>query len=152
MEKLVRRLQADHPGFAFTVGEAHCWSPGLSQIFYAAEDEPGNIAGVLHELGHARLGHQTFVSDMDLLQKEVDAWAEAVRLSERYGIQMDQEHIQNCLDSYRDWLYRRSRCPECRATGIQKTTRRYICLNCQASWNVSGARNRRPYRLQTIKK
>jgi hypothetical protein len=152
MEKLVHRLQRDHPALVFTVGEAHCWSPGKGQIFYAADEKQTNIAGLLHELGHARLAHNTFISDMDLLQKEVDAWQEALRLAALYSVDIDPEHIQDCLDSYRDWLFRRSRCPECRGTGVQQSARRYVCVNCQATWNVSNSRMRRPYRLQSVKK
>jgi hypothetical protein len=146
MEKLVHKLQADHPGLQFTIGEAHCWSPGKRQIFYAAGERASNIAGLLHELGHARLGHHAFTSDVDLLQKEVAAWQEAANLAQRYGVTLDGNHIQDCLDSYRDWLYQRSRCPVCSATGVQESNKQYRCINCAASWRVSSARMRRPYR------
>jgi hypothetical protein len=152
MDQLVHRLRRDHPNLVFTTGEAHCWSPERNQIFYAAADEQINVAGLLHELGHARLGHHSFTSDMDLLQKEVDAWQEAACLGRRYGVAIDQEHIEECLDSYRDWLYHRSHCPKCRATGVQQTVRRYVCLNCSATWEVSGSRMRRSYRRQLTHK
>ena len=152
MDRLVRKLQRDHPSLVFTVGEALCWSPSHNQIFYANNEEPVNIAGLLHELGHARLSHHNFASDIELLQKEVDAWQEALQLAQRYSVVIDETHIQDCLDTYRDWLFRRSRCPECQATGVQQTARRYLCLNCTKSWNVTASRLRRPYRLQTTLK
>ena len=152
MEKLIRKLRRDHPNLVFTVGKAHCWSPKANQIFYAASDEQIDIAGLLHELGHARLGHQNFASDVELLQKEVEAWQEALRLAETYGKEIDPEHIQDCLDTYRDWLYRRSQCPACKASGVQQTARRYTCLNCGGMWEVTSSRMRRPYRLQPAHK
>lgn len=150
MEKLVKQLQRDNPNLVFTVGEANCWSPQHNQILYAATDEQRDIAGLLHELGHARLGHQSFTTDVDLLQKEVDAWQEAVRLAERYGLTLDESRMQDCLDTYRDWLYRRSRCPACQATGVQQTARRYVCVNCGGSWEVSSSRLKRPYRQKAL--
>lgn len=152
MEQLVRKLRRDHPKLVFTVGEAHCWSPRHNQIFYTGDDEQSNIACLLHELGHARLGHQGFHSDVELLRKEVDAWQEALQLAARYGVEIDTAHIQDSLDTYRDWLFRRSQCPRCRSTGVQQAARNYTCLNCSATWEVSTSRLSRPYRLQTGQK
>ncbi|HSW98736.1 MAG TPA: hypothetical protein VLF71_02780 [Candidatus Saccharimonadales bacterium] len=152
MEKLVRRLRRDNPGLVFTVGAAHCWSPKRQEIFYTPGEEMAHLAGLLHEVGHARLGHQLFTSDVDLLQKEVDAWEEALRLGRQYDIEISQSHVQDCLDSYRDWLFQRSRCPRCQASGIQMAPQRYQCVNCGTAWGVGNSQQRRPYRLQAIKK
>lgn len=152
MKQLIRKLRRDHPNLVFTVGEAHCWSPQHNQIFYAAVDEQIDIASLLHELGHARLGHQNFTSDVELLTKEVDAWQEAMRLAKQYGVEINQEHVQDCLDTYRDWLFRRSQCPKCRGTGIQQAARDYTCPNCSTNWGVTTSRLRRPYRLQASHK
>jgi len=149
MENLVHKLQHDHPNLVFKVGEAHCWSPRHNQILYAGGGDQINIAGLLHELGHARLGHRGFASDVELLQKEVDAWQEALRLASQYGLSISEDHIQDCLDTYRDWLFRRSRCPSCESTGVQQTPHRYLCINCGNAWEVSNSRLRRPYRRQT---
>lgn len=153
MEQLIRKLQKEYPDLVFSAGEAHCWSPRRGEILYAAspaaaDSASRDIAGLLHELGHARLGHRGFVSDFDLLQKEMQAWEEAVRLAETYGVEIDQNHVQNCLDTYRDWLFRRSRCPRCTTTGVQETAHRYHCANCQNNWEVSNSRLQRPYRRQ----
>jgi len=149
MEQLVRKLQCDHPGLVFTIGEAHCWSPKRNEIFYASKDNQVNIAGLLHEIGHARLGHEGFASDLELLQKEVDAWQEALRLAKNYSLEIDQRHIEDCLDTYRDWIFHRSRCPECLASGFQRQDKRYICLNCSATWKVTNSRLRRHYRVRS---
>ena len=148
MEKLVHRLRQDYPEFVFSTGIQHCWSPENSEISYA-DDEAGahNIEGLLHELGHARLAHERYVSDIDLLQKEVTAWDEAMVLATAYGVEISQNHVQDCLDTYRDWLYKRSRCPACASTGLQQDRQHYVCLNCEHTWTVSVARFQRPYRL-----
>ena len=152
MEALIDRLRRDHPNLVFTVGDAHCWSPQYNKIFYASGQNQSDIAGLLHEVGHARLGHKDFTSDFELLQKEAAAWQEALRLAERYEVIIDDALVQDCLDTYRDWLFRRSRCPNCQNAGIQQTPHDYSCLNCSATWQVTTARLRRPYRLQTHKK
>ncbi|HJQ08606.1 MAG TPA: hypothetical protein VJ836_03965 [Candidatus Saccharimonadales bacterium] len=153
MEKLVNKLQQAHPDLLFTPGETACWSPGGKQIFYNETDQQPALAGLLHELGHARLGHSTYHSDMELLKKEVQAWEEAKRLAQEYDVILDDEHIEDCLDTYRNWLYKRSLCPTCQTTGLQKHIRRYICLNCNQTWQVTSARFCRPYRRsKTAKK
>ena len=143
MEALVSRLRREYPDFVFTEGTIHCWSPKGQQIFYTA-DSP---AGLLHEVAHARLGHQTYSSDMELIRKELEAWKEAMSLAELYDIAIDREYIEDCLDTYRDWLHKRSTCPTCLNNGLQQDSRHYICPNCGHAWHVSSARFCRPYRL-----
>lgn len=152
MEKFVRKLKQDHPGLVFALAASHCWSPQHGKISYAKKSEAYSIEGLLHELGHARLGHKAYSTDFELLQKEVEAWQEALKLAALYGVEIDKEHIQDCLDTYRDWLYKRSMCPNCKSTGLQETRRSYACLNCGHSWQVGSSRFRRPYRLSVYKK
>jgi len=145
MDELVSRLQQDYPELSFIAGDAACWSPRDSHVYYILDDHAG-VAGLLHELAHALLGHTAYASDLDLLKKEVAAWEKAISLAELYGLQLDGNHIQDCLDSYRDWVHRRSKCPTCRVNGLQTTIERYSCLNCGHHWRVSTSRLCRPYR------
>jgi hypothetical protein len=63
---------------------------------------------------------------------------------------IDEEHIQNCLDTYRDWLHKRSTCPRCDSHGLQ-TSEQYKCYNCRAVWRVGNERFCRAYRsLQSL--
>lgn len=146
MEKLVRKLKQDHPDLVFSLGQSPCWSPGTGQILYPTQEATHGVEGLLHELGHARLGHKGYMSDLELLQKEVQAWQEALHLADRYEVTIDQNHMQDCLDTYRDWLYKRSMCPLCMNTGLQENESCYTCLNCGHSWQVSASRFCRPYR------
>jgi hypothetical protein len=146
MEKLILKIKQDHPGLLFNAGHSYCWSPEKGQILYAG-DNKHSIEALLHELGHARLDHEGYVSDLELLKKEVEAWEEALCLAQLYRVEFDEEHMQDCLDTYRDWVYKRSLCPVCTNTGLQETERHYRCLNCGNSWQVTSSRFRRPYRL-----
>jgi hypothetical protein len=74
----------------------------------------------------------------------------AVKIGRKYRIKLDNNHIQDCLDTYRDWLHRRSKCPTCGMHVLQKDVRTYQCFNCDASWRVSAGRFARPYRLKTF--
>lgn len=146
MEKLIRKIQKEHPGLTFTPGHSHCWSPEQGRISYEKQEKKHSIESLLHELGHARLGHKGYTSDMDLLQKEVEAWQEAMSLAQNYNVDFDQNHMQDCLDTYRDWVYKRSMCPQCLGTGLQMNELHYRCTNCGHSWRVTASRFCRPYR------
>ncbi len=143
MEKLLHKLQADFPQFTFVAGQAYCWSPQNNHIFYSLEQ---GASGLLHELGHALLGHGHYHSDIELLHKEVEAWERAFDLGTTYKVQIDHAHAEDCLDTYRDWLSKRSSCPSCDSSGLQDTPERYQCPNCLHSWHVTAARFCRPYR------
>jgi hypothetical protein len=152
MEKLIKKIKRDHPGLVFNnSGRSHCWSPDKGQIVYPGEEHDHSIEGLLHELGHARLAHQGYISDLELLQKEVEAWQEAVCLAGLYGVDIDEEHMQDCLDTYRDWVHKRSICPSCQSTGLQQNESTYVCLNCGHDWHVTSSRFCRPYRRSASK-
>jgi len=152
MEKLIEALKADHPKLTFIVGTHLCWSPGKQEIHYEPSGKTESVYGVLHEMGHARLGHSTYSTDVDLLNKEVLAWEEALQLAVKYGIQLSEAHIQDCLDTYRDWLHKRSTCPKCGINGLQSAPQQYDCPNCGQKWQVTDARFYRPYRLSSNQK
>jgi hypothetical protein len=146
MEKLIHRLQGDFPAYTFNAGPVAHWSPQTQEVFYGAQEERLTAPwSILHELGHALLGHNTYQNDVSLLLKESDAWSKACALATRYGIHIDADHIQKCLDTYRDWLHKRSTCPTCHGHGVQQAST-YTCLNCRAQWHVGAARFCRTYR------
>lgn len=61
-----------------------------------------------------------------------------------------EDHIQDCLDSYRDWLHKRSLCPDCRLSSIQINERTYACIFCHKQWHVTAERFCRPYRRNAV--
>ncbi|MBA3758416.1 hypothetical protein H0X10_02180 [Candidatus Saccharibacteria bacterium] len=153
MDTLASQLNELLPDVSIVAGDSLCWSPSAKSITYRTGDTSDeNIWGLLHEAGHARLQHTSFRSDMELLELEVAAWDEAVKIGAKIGYKIDSEHIQDCLDTYRDWLHQRSMCPRCGIVTFQTTESQYNCYNCHKSWTVSASRLCRPYRLATGQK
>lgn len=146
-ESFIKGLRLDYPQLVFVAGKREHWSPRTKTITYnPAQGLKDLRSGVLHELAHARLGHASYESDLELIKLESEAWALAAKIGKKYGVKISQDHIQNCLDTYRDWLHRRSTCPTCAAHGLQQDSGSYQCLNCQAKWAVTSDHFARAYR------
>ena len=147
INNLLSALAKDYKHIRFTKGDHFYWSPSNKQIFYSTEkNDPLSGVTLLHELAHALLDHKTFNTDYDLLLMEVEAWEKAMELGDKYSVQITYDHIQDCLDTYRDWLYLRSICPKCGNNSLQKNSKTYECFNCSTNWKVSSSRLCRPYR------
>lgn len=146
MKKLIESLSNKHANLNFAHGRAFFWSPAEKTIVY--KDSADEIAkwSLLHEVAHALLEHQTYQTDLELLMMEVSAWHKAQKIAPNHGLEIDENHIQDCLDTYRDWLDQRSTCPLCGNTGLQHSARQYKCFNCGTKWQVSASRFCRPYR------
>lgn len=145
---LLKQLEIDFPSIQFVASTRFSWHAGQKYIAYteaSLEDEKCTWA-LLHELGHALLEHRDYETDIELLQKEVAAWAKAHELAEKYGIKLDQNYIEDCTDSYRDWLHIRATCPTCYERSAQYDRHTYRCHNCNTSWHVTRSRLCRPYR------
>lgn len=147
----VAKLATDFPQFSFKAGRQAHWSPRTKTITYSLSETIGRFRfGILHELAHALLGHTNYHSDFELLKLESEAWNLAAKIGKKYGVRISDDHIQNCLDTYRDWLHRRSTCPACGMHVLQKDAVRYQCFNCRTVWRVTSSRFVRPYR-KTLK-
>lgn len=147
---LVARLQIDFPQFAFSPGDDFQWTPSCATIFYGSNSS--DTASLLHELGHALLGHIGYARDITLLKMEREAWEYAQTiLAPKYNLTITDETIEEAVDTYRDWLHARSTCPSCSATGIQIAKQEYKCLACHKEWHVNDARNCELKRYKTAK-
>jgi predicted RNA-binding Zn-ribbon protein involved in translation (DUF1610 family) len=145
----VGQIIKDYPQFKFEPGQQEHWSPKTNTITYSQAEPLAELQyGLLHELAHALLGHNSYNSDFELLKLETEAWALAVKIGKKYKIKLDPDHIQDCLDTYRDWLHRRSKCPTCGMHVLQDNSSSYKCFNCGTGWQVSARRFARPYRLR----
>lgn len=134
---LAAKLAAQYPQFQFQGGESFRWSPAVATIFYEdSEDE----AFLLHELSHALLGHTSYKKDLELIEMERDAWQRTRELASEFNLELEEDSIEDALDTYRDWLHARSQCPTCAATGIQTHGHTYRCISCETSWRVNEAR------------
>lgn len=85
----------------------------------------------LHEVGHALLGHKFYTTDPERLRMESEAWAKARELCLQYNIVYDTDYAEGELDTYREWLHRRSHCPECGLTRYQTKDGEYHCPGCE---------------------
>ncbi len=148
MDQLVNKLSELVPEVSFNIGSEFYWSPKKQQVNYINTDTEHNSWSLLHEASHAILDHTTYNSDFELLHLEVAAWDEAKKLGKKLNITIDEDHIQDCLDTYRDWLHQRSTCPTCSSVCFQSTANEYRCHNCYTVWKVSNSRFCRPYRLR----
>lgn len=148
MTDIISTLQHDFPHLTFTVGRNFSWAPENQVISYVP-DQTAKTArwSLLHEAGHALLNHKSYGLDFKLLEMEVAAWEKAQELGKRLNIKIDDNHIQDCLDTYRDWLHARSTCPTCSHSSTQQTDNAtYRCFNCHTAWRVSPSRFCRAYR------
>lgn len=151
--KFISSVAKDYPDFTIERGPHEHWSPKKGAIIFNPSQTPERIRfSVLHELAHALLDHADYQSDFELLKMESEAWHLASKIGLRYGVTISEDHIQNCLDTYRDWLHHRSQCPTCDMHVLQESSSYYKCFNCQTAWKVSSGRFVRPYRRATSKK
>lgn len=140
---IVSQITTDNQGIQFRSGEFK-WSPTKKTIYHPEIENLHDLFQLLHELSHAKLGHKEYKSDATLIDMERDAWQYAVdTLAPKYQLQltMDDDIVQDSLDSYRDWLNSRSTCPHCGAVGLQSGKQSYRCLVCHGSWRVNDARS-----------
>lgn len=146
-DKFIAKLRRDYPDFNFTSGKQEHWSPKLKTITFITDQSLADLRyGVLHELAHALLGHNNYQTDFELLKLESQAWELAAKIGQNYAVIISQDHIQNCLDTYRDWLHHRSACPRCGMHVLQQSSKFYRCFNCHKKWQVSSGHFARPYR------
>jgi hypothetical protein len=121
------------------------WSPHTNSIVYdkrRRSQNDGRIA-LVHEIGHALLGHRLYRYDMELIKMEMDAWDQVRRLAPRYGLEVDEQHIAQCMATYDEWLTKRATCPDCQNFSLQKGRDQYGCFACGSVWSVNWRKDRR---------
>lgn len=59
------------------------------------------------------------------------AWDKAKELAAKYDIEINQDLIEDELDSYRNWLHIKSRCKKCGLTRYQTKDGIYHCPHCE---------------------
>ncbi|AGL62401.1 hypothetical protein L336_0699 [Candidatus Saccharimonas aalborgensis] len=149
---LIEQLKAskDNP-LNFTKGTTFGWDYSTHTVTYDPSRRKCD-AYLLHEVGHAILGHQGYQTDTQLLEMERAAWDKARELADMYQIIIDDSDIEESLDTYRDWLHSRSLCPHCNSTGLQAASNHYRCAACQHEWRVNEARTCALRRYSTKKR
>lgn len=134
---LIDDLKQDYPKIEFQSSKVAHWSPSKKTIYY--DNSPMNT---IHELGHALLGHTSFIQDIELIRIERDAWEKAREIAKNYQITISDNVIESAMDNYREWLHKRSLCPKCSQVGIQSLKKlSYTCVNCGTRWQANDARS-----------
>lgn len=138
VSNLLPILRKDFPDIIFEAGETFFWSPRENKITYTTHQSVAEhgVWALLHEVAHAKLGHSNYKNDFELLKLESHTWQKARSLGKKYGVSIDSEHIQDCLDTYRDWLHNRARCSNCGVVTMQRPDGKYQCFNCQNTWQL----------------
>ena len=143
MEVLLEKLKTDFPDFRFVTGRKFAFRPPRTIVIESRktgaektgseeiETETDSELLLLHEVGHATLGHRNFRMDAERLKMELAAWEKARELARDYGVEFNDELMEMELDSYRDWLHRKSRCPKCGLTRYQTPDGCYHCPRCE---------------------
>ena len=150
-DSVILSVSKNYPGLTLMAGDNYYWSPGDKTVYYKEDNHTAEGAwALLHETGHALLEHLQYYSDVELVLMEVSAWEKAKELASEQGFEIDEDHVQDCLDSYRDWLHKRSLCPDCSLAGVQTDTQTYACIFCHKNWKVSAERFCRPYRRTAL--
>lgn len=134
------QLALDYPQFVFQNASVSRWSPSSATIYYHDDTSDEGRLTLLHELGHAIAGHSAYFKDIELINCERQAWQHAYTLASRYQVAIDAETVESHLDTYREWLHARSRCPSCLSAGIQTRELSYRCILCLTTWTANDAR------------
>lgn len=138
--RLLLSLKSDFPQFRFELSDDFLWSYRDNIIYYTKNND--QVEYLFHELAHGLLSHSSYQTDVELIAMERQAWEKACEIAKSYNILITDDFVQSNLDSYRDWLHARSKCPECKATGMQTDKITYKCPECAQAWQVNDAKNR----------
>ncbi|HEX6462147.1 MAG TPA: hypothetical protein VFZ58_02610 [Candidatus Saccharimonadales bacterium] len=144
IRQLEKRILKQYKHVSFCLDIRFYWSASRQEVHFKPAEDIKDIWELLHEIAHAELRHNDFTRDIQLLRHEMAAWQHAkLQIAPHFTVSIDDNFAEAQLDSYRDWLHERSRCPKCTETGIQQTTSIYQCINCLCSWLVNDARLKR---------
>ena len=141
---LINNLRQDFSQFQFELSDNFHWSNSKNTVFYpeiGSLDNNFYNLSLLHELAHAILVHSNYNLDIDLLKIETEAWDLASKvLAPKYSIDIEDNFIQDNLDTYRDWMHHSSLCPNCNINGFQQSDLRYKCPSCGKIWQPNEAK------------
>ena len=131
----LQKIKSDFPKFRFVAGARFSFRPPRTIVVPDEEDEARDDSGdtsllLLHEMGHAIMGHRDFKTEVGRLKMEVEAWEKARELCDKYGVVFDEELVETELDSYRNYLHQKSRCPLCGLTRFQTPDGEFYCPKC----------------------
>lgn len=123
------KIRSDFPDIRFIDGARFSFRPPKTVVV----EPDGEELLLLHEIGHALIGKNDFKTEIGRLKIEVMAWEKARELCGTYGVAIDEDLIETELDTYRDWLHQKSRCPLCGLTRFQTPDGAFYCPRCDVA-------------------
>lgn len=123
------KLRVDFPELKFILGKKFAFRPPKTVV--VGPEEANDSLLLMHELGHALCHHRNFGTDAERIKMEREAWEKARELCVAYEVSYDEETVEAELDTYRDWLDKKSRCPSCGLTRFQAPDGTYHCPQCE---------------------
>ncbi|MBQ9180675.1 hypothetical protein IJ135_01100 [Candidatus Saccharibacteria bacterium] len=128
MNKLIEKLKKDYPEVRFKTGVKFLFRPPRTVV--VGPEMKNSELILLHEMGHFISKHYNYQTYAERLKIEREAWEIASGLAARYGVKYDEDVVEDELDTYRDWLDQKSRCPECGLTRFQTPDGVFHCPRC----------------------
>lgn len=123
------RIRSDFPEFKIISGKRFSFRPPKTIV--VGPEEPNDSLLLLHELGHALSGHRNFDTSVRRVKMEREAWDKARELCSKYEVEYDEDLIEGELDTYRDWLHKKTSCPKCGLTMFQTPDGFCHCPRCE---------------------
>ena len=126
----LERVKGDFLKLRFVSGAKFAFRPPRTVVVPRDSDSPYDSLLLLHEIGHVLIGKYDFKTEVERLKIEVLAWEKAKELAVLYGVPIDEDMIEDELDTYRNWLHQKSRCPNCGLTRFQTPDGVFHCPKC----------------------
>lgn len=125
-----------HEKLHFRKSQKFYWDSKNNLIYYdpsKLEDDAGRQS-LLHEIGHALLGHLDYKFDLELLKMEIDAWKIAKLHSKTFNVIITKSCVDDSLNSYLNWIKDRAICPACSSLSLQNKKAQRNCAFCYFMW------------------
>lgn len=123
------KIKSNFPSLKFIDGKRFTFRPPKTIVV----EPDGEALLLLHEIGHVLIGNYDFKTEVGRLKIEVMAWEKAKELAATYKVAIDEDLIENELDTYRNWLHQKSRCPNCGLTRFQTPDGVFHCPQCDVA-------------------
>lgn len=123
LSNFITQLATDYPDFHFTYGKRFSFRAPKTIVIGPEEGDYTPML-IFHELGHALSGKYCYDLGVERLKIESLAWQEGKKAYESClasGNYPDlpswnEDFVEDNLDTYRNWLHTKSKCPACGLT------------------------------------
>lgn len=131
MDDIINQLKQDYPNLRFIKGARFSFRPPKTIVVGPYEGKNTPLL-LFHELGHALSKKYSYNLKVERLKIEVAAWQEGKKAYQNYPDlpPWDDDFVEDNLDTYRDWLHKKSTCKACGLTMYQDVNNSWQCPHC----------------------